>query len=163
MKINKINKGFCQAFALAATVMAGVMGFASCELESSDNGDLDGYWHLESIDSLENGHTADLSKLHVFWGVEYKLISVRDTDHDADRYYFRFDQTSDSLKITQVYLDHGHQDKGDDGGDHPLDEVTESLRYYGINQIPDAFRKEVLNSSKMVLRNSKLRLTFKKF
>ena len=39
---------------MVAFVAISMFAFSSCELESSDNGKLDGFWHLESIDSLEN-------------------------------------------------------------------------------------------------------------
>lgn len=144
-------------------MVASTLTLSSCDLEHSDNGDLDGFWHLESIDTLANGHTADLSRQRVFWGIEYKLISARASDANVSRMYYRFDQTSDSLKITQVYIDHGHQDNGENGGDIPLDEVTDELRFYGINNIPEGFYKEALDGSKMILRSKTLRLKFKKF
>lgn len=137
-----------------------MFAFSSCELESSDNGKLDGFWHLESIDSLENGKTVDMSKLHVFWGIEYKLIAATQYDNNTERMFFRFEQTSDSLKITQAFINHGHQDNG---GDIPLTEVTNDLRYYGINNLPEGFAKEALSGSKMILRSKTLRLKFKKF
>ncbi len=144
--------------ALGATV-----SFSSCELESSKNGDLDGFWHLESIDSLENGKCVDFSKKRVFWGVEHKLIAARENDLGIASFYFRFEQTSDSLKITEVFLNHGHQDNGEDGGDIPQGDVTDDLRYFGVNQIPECFAKEALSGSKMVLRSKTLRLNFRKF
>ena len=30
-----------------------------CELETTDNGDLDGYWHLERVDSLSSQRSVD--------------------------------------------------------------------------------------------------------
>ena len=145
---------------MVAFVAISMFAFSSCELESSDNGKLDGFWHLESIDSLENGKTVDMSKLHVFWGIEYKLIAATQYDNNTERMFFRFEQTSDSLKITQAFIDHGHQDNG---GDIPLTEVTNDLRYYGINNLPEGFAKEALSGSKMILRSKTLRLKFKKF
>ena len=144
-------------------MVASTLSLSSCSLEHSDNGDLDGYWHLESIDTLANGHTADFSKEYVFWGIEYKLISTRVTNTNQERLYLRFEQTSDSLKITQAYLDHGHQDNGEDGGDIPVDEVTDDLRFYGINHLPEGFYKEALDGNKLILRSKTLRLKFKKF
>lgn len=144
-------------------VLLSAMSFSSCTMETSDNGDLDGFWHLESIDSLATGTTVDLSQKRIFWAVEYKLISAREYDHSQERMYFRFEQTSDSLKITKVFLDHGHQDNGDNGGNIPLDEVTPELRYYGINALPEGFSKEAMSSSKMILRSKTVRLKFKKF
>lgn len=140
-----------------------LMSLSSCELESSDNGDLDGFWHLERIDSLDTGKSVDMSKLHVFWGVEHKLIAARQNDMGKESFYFRFEHTSDSLMITKVYANHGHQDRGDDGGDIPLDDVTEDLKYYGVNAIPEGFLKESLSGSKMVLKSKVVRLWFKKF
>lgn len=145
---------------MVAFVAISMFVFSSCELESSDNGKLDGFWHLESIDSLENGKTVDMSKLHVFWGIEYKLIAATQYDNNTERMFFRFEQTSDSLKITQAFINHGHQDNG---GDIPLTEVTNDLRYYGINNLPEGFAKEALSGSKMILRSKTLRLKFKKF
>ena len=145
---------------MVAFVAISMFAFSSCELESSDNGKLDGFWHLESIDSLENGKTVDMSKLHVFWGIEYKLIAATQYDNNTERMFFRFEQTSDSLKITQAFINHGHQDNG---GDIPLTEVTNDLRYYGINNLPEGFAKEALSGSKMILRSKTLRLKFKKF
>ena len=145
---------------MVAFVAISMFAFSSCELESSDNGKLDGFWHLESIDSLENGKTVDMSKLHVFWGIEYKLIAATQYDNNTERMFFRFEQTSDSLKITQAFINHGHQDNG---GDIPLTEVTNDLRYYGINNLPEGFAKEALSGSKMILRSKTLRLQFKKF
>ena len=145
---------------MVAFVAISMFAFSSCELESSDNGKLDGFWHLESIDSLENGKTVDMSKLHVFWGIEYKLIAATQYDNNTERMFFRFEQTSDSLKITQAFINHGHQDNGDD---IPLTEVTNDLRYYGINNLPEGFAKEALSGSKMILRSKTLRLKFKKF
>lgn len=145
---------------MVAFVAFSMFAFSSCELESSDNGKLDGFWHLESIDSLENGKTVDMSKLHVFWGIEYKLIAATQYDNNTERMFFRFEQTSDSLKITQAFINHGHQDNG---GDIPLTEVTNDLRYYGINNLPEGFAKEALSGSKMILRSKTLRLKFKKF
>lgn len=145
---------------MVAFVAISMFAFSSCELESSDNGKLDGFWHLESIDSLENDKTVDMSKLHVFWGIEYKLIAATQYDNNTERMFFRFEQTSDSLKITQAFINHGHQDNG---GDIPLTEVTNDLRYYGINNLPEGFAKEALSGSKMILRSKTLRLKFKKF
>ena len=145
---------------MVAYVAISMFAFSSCELESSDNGKLDGFWHLESIDSLENGKTVDMSKLHVFWGIEYKLIAATQYDNNTERMFFRFEQTSDSLKITQAFINHGHQDNG---GDIPLTEITNDLRYYGINNLPEGFAKEALSGSKMILRSKTLRLKFKKF
>ena len=75
--------------------MTSALMFSSCTLESSDNGDLDGFWHLESVDTLATGKTEDFSQRYVFWGVEHKLIAVKETDTNREKFYFRFEQTGE--------------------------------------------------------------------
>lgn len=147
---------------MVSLLLGGMMTFTSCEIETSDNGDFDGFWHLESIDSLATGNKADYTHRRTFWGVENKLIYAYDAD-SLINYYCRFTQTADSVVITKVYLDHGHQDNGIDGGDIPVEVVNDSLRYYGINALPEGFLKEKLNGSKMVLKSKTLRLNFRRF
>lgn len=143
--------------------MTSALMFSSCTLESSDNGDLDGFWHLESVDTLATGKAEDFSQHYVFWGVEHKLIAVKETDTNREKFYFRFEQTGDSLKITQVYKNHWHQDQGEEGGDIPVDELSDDLQHYGINALPEGFKKEALSGSKMILKSKTVRLKFKKF
>lgn len=139
--------------------------FSSCDIESSDNGDLDGFWHLEQVDTLATGGTCDYSDKRVFWGVQLKLISVSDYDTFGkwNGYYFRFNQTSDSLVLSSPYLNHWHQDKGDNGGDIPVKEISDTLRRCGINHLEEHYYKEKLSSSKMILTTKELRLKFRKF
>ena len=146
--------------AIGATIIAAM---TSCTIETSDNGDFDGFWHLERVDTLATGGTTDLSKKRVFWGVQYKLISVRDVDVDKQHgYYLRFTQTSDKIVTHTPYKDNWHQDKGEDGGDIPIVDPA-LLAPYGINNLEEPFLKEQLNGSSMVLRSKTLRLYFKRF
>ena len=155
MIAKRLFKTILAAFALVA--------LASCEIETSDNGDFDGFWHLERVDTLATGGTTDLSKKRVFWGVQYKLISVRDTDKEGIHgYYLRFRQTGDSIITSTPYKDNWHEDKGDNGGDHPIDDPT-LLATYGINNLEEGFAKEKLTGGRMEPRPKTLRLHFKKF
>lgn len=135
---------------------------ASCEIETSDNGDFDGFWHLERVDTLATGGTTDLSKKRVFWGVQYKLISVYDIDKEGTfGYYLRFKQTRDQIVTHTPYKNNWHQDV-ENGGDHPIDDPTQ-LAPYGINNLEEEFVKEKLNGGQMILRSKTLRLKFKRF
>lgn len=156
MKIIR-NKKFLSMWVAVFLVVA-----TSCEMETSQNGDLDGFWHLEQVDTLSTGGVCDYSEKRIFWGVQHRLISVSDYDgmHSWRGYYFRFTQTGDSLVITTPYRNMGHQEKG---GDVPVTEVNDSLRRCGFNSLEERFRKEQLSGSKMVLRNKTLRLKFVKF
>ena len=146
--------------AIGATMIAAM---TSCTIETSDNGNFDGFWHLEQVDTLATGNTLDMSGKRVFWGVQYKLISVRDTDKEGIHgYYLRYRQTGDSIITSTPYKDNWHEDKGDNGGDHPIDDPT-LLAPYGINNLEEGFAKEKLTGGRMVLRSKTLRLHFKKF
>ena len=146
--------------AFGATMIAAM---TSCTIETSDNGNFDGFWHLEKVDTLATGNTLDMSGKRVFWGVQYKLISVRDVDVDKQHgYYLRFKQTRDKIVTHTPYKDNWHQDKGDNGGDHPIDDPT-LLAPYGINNLEEEFVKEKLNGGQMILRSKTLRLKFKRF
>lgn len=135
---------------------------ASCEIETSDNGDFDGFWHLERVDTLATGGTLDISKKRVFWGVQYKLISVYDIDKEGTfGYYLRFKQTRDQIVTHTPYKNNWHQDV-ENGGDHPIDDPTQ-LAPYGINNLEEEFVKEKLDGGQMILRSKTLRLKFKRF
>ena len=142
-----------------------VFGMSSCEMETSDNGDLDGFWHLESVDTLSTGGSCNYKERKVFWGVQHKLISIRNFASDAAStgYYVRFNQTGDSLILSSPYANHWHQDYGDDGGDVPVTEINSELRELGMNHLEEHFKKEKLSGSKMVLSNKEYRLSFMKF
>ena len=166
MKMNLLKRHtFAGGMACAVALFAFLFGNTSCSfVESSDNGDFDGFWHLERIDTLATNGVLDLSQLRVFWGVQYKLVSCRNTSADNFRgYYFRFRQTGDSIILYEPYKNNWHQDKGEDGGDIPVTEMTDDVRSLGINNLEEPYLKEKLKGDKMILRSKTLRLYFKKF
>lgn len=150
---------------LLATLATTLM-LASCNVETSDNGPLDGFWHLERVDTLATGGTTDYSSGYVFWGVQKDLIYIKDSSNSSvGAYYLRFNQTQDSLHITKIYLDHGHEDNPyhEQGGDIPVEAIDINLRFFGLNALPEHFKKEAINGKRMILSTEKLRLKFKKF
>lgn len=150
---------------LLATLATTLM-LASCNVETSDNGPLDGFWHLEQVDTLATGGTTDYSSGYVFWGVQKDLIYIKDSSNGSvGAYNLRFSQTQDSLHITKIYLDHGHEDNPnhEQGGDIPVEAIDRNLRFFGLNALPEHFKKEAINGNRMILSTEKLRLKFKKF
>lgn len=146
--------------------LATTLLLASCNVETSDNGPLDGFWHLEQVDTLATGGTTDYSSGYVFWGVQKDLIYIKDSSNSSvGAYYLRFSQTNDSLHITKIYLDHGHEDNPyhEQGGDIPVEAIDINLRFLGLNALPEHFKKEAINGNRMILSTKKLRLKFKKF
>lgn len=153
--LNPMKGKWLCCMALAATLV-------SCEMESSDNGALDGFWHLEQVDTLATGGSADYRNLKVYWGIEHQLVSVSNHDmmHNWRGYYFRFKQSGDSLILSSPYRNKWHQQNG---GDIPVTEMSDTLSYCGFTALEEHFYKEKLTSQTMILRNKVVRLKFTKF
>ena len=49
----------------------------SCELETSGNEELDGYWQMNQVDTLSTGGVADTREALVYWGIQGKLLQIR--------------------------------------------------------------------------------------
>lgn len=131
--------------------------FAACDLETSGNGKLDGFWHLESVDTLSGGFN-DLSQKRIFWAFQKDLLELSDKDYVLSHCLMRFNRDGGALKLSDPYL----YDRESGEGDHPLMDAA-VLNPYGINAIETTFTVEKLSSSKMVLNDGTLRLYFTKF
>ena len=81
----------------------------SCELETSSNGDLDGLWHLCSIETADS--VQDISDKTIFWAVQVNLLSVRGADTE---YLLRFHLTDDSLIVRDPYVSDRFHQMGND-------------------------------------------------
>lgn len=129
------------------------LALSACELETSGNGDLDGFWHLERVDTLATGGVADYSSQSKFWAFQAKLLNVSDNNGG---YLLRFSHEGDSLFLSEPYTN----DRTN--GDTRLEDA-QPLRPYGINTLSDRFRIERMKGGDMVLRTKQLKLTLKKF
>lgn len=135
-----------------------ILAMSSCTLETSDNGDLDGFWHLEGIDTIPTGGYRDMTNDGLFWAVEHKMLQLRGGN---STFSLRFSNMSDSLLLFDPYISYGHEESGS-GGDVRLTD-PQGLRQYGVQHLRQTFYKETLKSSMMVLRTDSFRLHFKKF
>ncbi|MBR1462491.1 MAG: lipocalin-like domain-containing protein [Prevotella sp.] len=128
---------------------------ASCELEVSDNGNLDGFWHLEKVDTLQTGGTSDLSDRLLFWSVQMNLLELSDRSEGNGFLLLRFEQNDGSL--------HVHTPTRFDGKntDLPIDDLQQ-LAPFGIQSLDETFRIIMLSSGRMVLEGDRLRLSFSK-
>ena len=120
--------------------------FACSHFESTDTGDLDGFWHMERIESMPSGDVTDLSSKRLFWAVQYKLINVRDADNVYGDFYLRFSREAGSLRLYSPYINSWHENEEGNGGDIPLDDAT-ALYPYGIMSLDETFevdRKSVV-------------------
>ncbi len=147
-----------QVFKAAIILFLAAQWFASCTIENIDNGDLDGFWHFEQMDTLATGGRLDLRQTTRFWAFQANLMH---TQGGTNSFYFRFARDGGTLVVYSPYLDHGHEDK-ENGGDIVVDDPA-LLREYGIQSLADTFYIEKLSGSTMVLSTALHRLHFTKF
>ena len=134
------------------SVALSLLVFQSCELETSDNGNLDGNWQLMQIDTLATGGRNDVKGYQLFYAVQVRLLCLKAyNDNISSDMYFHFEHTGDSLKLKPASSD-----------GHVMYHVS-SLRPYGINRELESFKVMLLNSERMQLRSDSLLLTFRKF
>ncbi|MBO5024725.1 MAG: lipocalin-like domain-containing protein [Bacteroidaceae bacterium] len=129
----------------------------SCEIETSGNGKLDGYWKLCGIDTLSTGNKTDFTERSIFWAVQANILSAQNKEDLLNpKYMFRFRHTADSLIVynPQIY------DKAE--GNKEVTQIDE-LRIFGINSLTSRFHVESLSHKKLTLSDEYLRLHFRKF
>lgn len=147
-------KKFLSSISVIFTV-AGI--FISCEIETSDNGKLDGYWKLCSVDTLSTGKQTDLTEKSIFWAVQANLLSAQDNEKSlSTKYFFRFKHTTDSLILYNPQL----YDKAE--GNKDITD-TEVIKHLGINKLTNGFYIERLSGKNLDLSDDNLKLHFIKF
>lgn len=136
------------------TIIFALTALASCTLETSDNGDLDGFWHLTAVDTLATGGYADYSERQVFWMFQGKLYKMREYTNDI-AVVGHFQMEGDSLFVTDTY-------RSDRLNDDPAVEDVSELNIYGANAINEHYKIVNLTSGSMTLQSKVLKLSFRK-
>lgn len=139
-------------------IAAGLL-LTACELEVSDNGDLDGLWQLTAIDSVASGVSVDMHESGEYWAVQMHLLEVRNSKGQHGGQYFRFTLADGYLTLRTPYLDASGQT------DTTRVVDVKPLRRFGISSIDERFRVLRLDGGKMVLLNGEeaIRLSFRKY
>ena len=125
----------------------------SCTIETSDNGDLDGMWLLERMDSLSNNAITTFDEHKITWSFQYDLLQLSNL-HDKPVIY-RFERTDDKLILNNPSM--FDRTLGD-----TLVTDVEVLRQFGVNAIYESYYIKSLSKNDMVLESSLLRLHLKK-
>ena len=131
----------------------------SCELETSGNKELDGYWQMSQVDTLATGGVTDTREALIYWGIQGKLLQIRFSENGkylGEGLLFRFERGAYTLNLSSPILHHLYET------DEPIDDV-EVLKPYGIYHLEEVFSIETLNDDEMVLFNDELRLHFRRY
>ncbi len=131
-----------------------LMFLCGCELETTDNGDLDGYWHLEQVDSLAGQRSIDYGQSNIFWSIQFELLQLSNLEDNTIIYKLVYDNRQLTLANPCMF------DRAD--GDTLVTNV-EVLRQYGVNALQENFKVVSLESRTMVLESPVLRLHFRKY
>ena len=144
-----------KAILLISTICT--MLIASCKLETSGNGALDGYWKMSAIDTLSTGSSTDLTDASIFWSVQKNLLTIRDNNDASNKeYVFRFAHTDSTLVLTDSQLYNRNS------GNSAVEDIS-VLHPFGIHHQPEIFKIDHLTHRRLCLRSNDLRLIFKKF
>ncbi len=122
----------------------------SCTLETSDNGNFDGAWHMLRI----NGNTLEYTQM--YWNVQGNLLELRDKKDGNGRFLLRFERNKGQLTLSNPYI----YDR--DNGDVTLQDSAKLIPY-GIDNLDEPFEIVTLNTSRMTLKSSTKKLDFRKF
>ena len=135
---------------------AAVTGMTSCDgLEMSQNGKLEGYWHIVEFDTLATGGVCDMSQGTLFLGVQMRLMSFYDSSSKVANLFSHFEKSDSTLRFYDFFRD----DRA--AGDHRETDIS-ATRLYGINDLNETFYIEHLSSNSLILKGSTLRIKLRK-
>ena len=137
--------------------MVALFSLSACEIETHDNDKLDGFWHLERVDTIATGGVCDKSKDLVFWSVQSMFVEVSERSKAGNnKYIFSFSHSNGKLSLFDARL--SDRRKGD-----PEVEDPAILQPYGVSKLNETFEVTQLTGSKMQLKSETLLLVFRKF
>jgi hypothetical protein len=129
-----------------------VLSFTACDIETADNGNLDGLWQLTAVDTLSTHGHRDMKKLNTSWTIQGKLLQIRNTDLT---FVCHFSREGDMLKLGTLYVNDHHDEP-------PLEDMP-AAGAMGVNEKEESFSIITLTSSTMTLQSATLKLSFRKY
>lgn len=142
-------------------MIIGLLALMSCTMETSHNGDIDGFWQLTTVDTLSSGRSVDVKENGVFMAVQANLLEFRRPLEDSIsmKYisvFFRFEHADGLLILSNPVANNRPI-----GDSLVLDVAT--IRPYGLNHLTETLHIEHLSAEKLILRNELLRMHFRKY
>lgn len=130
----------------------------ACDMERSDNGDLDGFWQMTSkTDKYAKCGAVDMRDSGITWSFQEKLLELRDVKKVHQDIIGDFVHQGGTLSVSRFYL--VDRDKGDVRIDDPISYLVP----YGIASVQDQFKVLELNSNEMILESDRFLLKFRKY
>ncbi len=126
------------------------LSFIACG-DVPDNGDLDGMWHLRTVESLSDNQVKDVKEERVYYSIQQRLIVLRRAGYTP--YIGRFTHTGDSL-LLHDFVVYQREDSI---------ATAIALTPFYLDGIISRYAVQELDNDEMTLRSSVYELTFKKF
>lgn len=136
-------------------LFAFILCLSACELETSHNGKLDGWWLLTAVDTLQTGGHANVEAQQCTWAFQGRLLELRDVPGQRGDYLLSFAQHDDDLLLSHPYL------SARDSGDIAV-QTPQPLHPYGIQTLSEQFSITCIDRRRMVLTSVSLRLYFRR-
>lgn len=137
------------------------IALTACDFETSDNGDIDGYWQLCQLDTLTGGST-DMRHSLLFWSVQARLLEIHNNQETLKSILFSFEQNGDSLRIwNPVFNDRNISDSLAIPADLTNYNLDSRVNADGV--LESALKIDQLDDERMVLTNSRFRFHFRKY
>ena len=131
-----------------------------CDTHSSDNGDLDGFWQVRTMENLLTGEVADGRDHQITWAFQGDFLMLNfDRNRGGKEYVASFIYTGDALKVHNPYFS-GRFSEGND--DAPVVDATE-LNILGIYNLEESFKVVKLDGSDMCLQSEAMRIYFRRY
>lgn len=128
----------------------------SCEIHTSDNGDMDNFWMLTDVDTIATGHSTYYRENLTMWSFQGSLVVIR---NKAPKYYYYVLNKKDNMLIMK---DPRYSQRT--AGDTLLwEKDIDVLRPFGINSLADTFIIKKLDSKEMLLEGKSLTLHFERY
>ena len=145
---------------LSALCLSWVVLFHFTSCETIDNGDLDGFWLITQVDSLQVGASHKIREARMSWSFQAHLARLFNHNVDSKQtpFMMRFEHKDGLLIMTDPII-YNRMD-----GDVAL--TIDSVHYlkpHFINSLPDTFHIETLNRTKMKIADDVVRLYFEKY
>lgn len=143
------------------SIMAVLTMLTACELHTSDNGDLDGFWQMTQMDTLETNRSGDMRSTKIFWAVQGDMLEMRDLHDDNTALYhekinFRF-----RLEEGKLYL------SDPIANDRPISDSIivdpATVAFYGLSSLEQVLDVVQLEKSRMTLQTELYRMYFRKY
>lgn len=127
---------------------------SACEMEMSDNGNLDGLWQMTEM-QIDNQAPVDMRTTGTVMGVQFNLMYIHNSTGGIQT-YSRFSNEGGYLRL------YDFREKKHDVSDFPIEDPT-LLNVYGIFSLDERFKIETLTSSNMILKSDRSLLKFRKY